>query len=244
METSLVQSCLPRSSLLRGHRLERLPSLPKVMSTLPTIEGSTYYLQMLDKVIESNNLTLEMLEEQEKTTSATFEEMKNQLKQIMASAKVSNSIIPMLQCSPPPDVTERQLALQVVDFPSIPLYVKRKFHITFRVINKNGDVVDFDQPLYCALSVLKVTADCEEVTETRTGIFYSGKPILRGQVAKGFRPQESMSFQGLVFLDISGPFPQGRFNLLVRCINFQDIKPLLIEGIRVKARKKRPEESF
>ena len=46
----------------------------------------------------------------------------------------------------------------------------------------------------------------------------------------------------LAFTDISSVYPHGRLNLLVQCVNSQRCKPLVIEGVRVKARKKHPDE--
>ena len=95
-----------------------------------------------------------------------------------------------------------------------------------------------------------MSSNAEEITQTR-----SGKPILRGQLTRGFKPKENLRFQGLVFWDISGPFPQGRVNLWIRCVNCEAIRlqsvrvslgvrPLMIEGVRVKARKKTLKRRF
>lgn len=213
--------------------LPRLPQLPQRLSLLSDYKSPVtlpfYLLAELDDLLEANSKVLEDLQTQERLTARAFEEMHRQLQS--------------LDCSQLPALVkpavETQFALQLVSFPTTPLYVKRKFDITFRLTAPASQSVSFDHSLYCALTVQKMTPNAEEVTKTR-----SGKPILRGQLVRGFAPKEPLSFQGLVFLDISGPFPQGRVNLLIRCVNFDCIRPLLIEGVRIKARKKCPGETF
>lgn len=210
---------LPRHELL-----PRFPSDEKAVVLL-----SSNLLIQLDDLLQANASVLEQLREQESKTEEAFEEMRLQL-QVLATHRLPITLVSPL---------EARWAFQLISFPTTPLYVKRKFDISFRLICASSQPVDFQQPLYCALTIHTMNSSADKITQTRTG-----KPILRGQLTRGFNPRENLLFPGLVFLDISGPFPQGRVNLLIRCVNCENIRPLVIEGVRVKARKKRPNETF
>ena len=139
---------------------------------------------------------------------------------------------------PVPAVPEDyEFALHLVGFPNTPLYIKRQFEVTFKIVSKNGADASAVFPLCCVLSVRKMDAENTEITEAR-----SGKPFLRGQLVQVFAQGPVMTFHNLVFTDISSLFPHGRVNLSVQCVNQQRFKQLLVEGVRVKARKKHPNE--
>jgi len=210
---------LPRNELL-----SRFPSDEKAAELL-----SSDLLTQLNDLVQTNAVVLELLRAQETKTEKAFEEMKSQL-HLLGIHQLQVTLSPPLQAC---------WAFQLVSFPTIPLYIKRKFDIQFRLIEASSQPVDFQQPLYCMLAILTMSSNAEEVTQTR-----SGKPILRGQLTRGFKPKENLRYQGLVFWDISGPFPQGRVNLWIRCVNCEAIRPLMIEGVRVKARKKTLKRRF
>ena len=79
----------------------------------------------------------------------------------------------------------------------------------------------------------------EEIKQTRVGT-----PLVKGSLIKTFQPDQDLILQNLMFKNISGHFPQGRVNLLIRSTSNPSIKPLFIEGVRVKARRKHPEEVY
>ena len=146
-------------------------------------------------------------------------------------------VLPQTPLSQLPDLDSQELALVLIDFPALPLYVKRRFSIHFKLVNRAGEVQSRDAKIICRLSVHKMTDRGEEIKRTRTGT-----PLIKGSQVKTFQPDQELILQNLMFKDISGHFPQGRVNLLIRMLSNPSIKPLFIEGIRVKARKKRPDE--
>lgn len=187
---------------------------------------------LLDLKLSRMSQALKELEAQTQAGEETEKELSGIVAQLLTAYKVPRAL--------PAPLTIQEcydFALQLVDFPNTPLYIKRPFDLSFKVMCKNGDSESTIFPLCCLLTVRKMDENNTEITKAR-----SGKPLLRGQLTQVFTQGPVMTFHGLVFTDISSLFSPGRVNLLVQCVNQQRFRPLLIEGVRVKARKKHPDE--
>lgn len=189
---------------------------------------------ILDDQIKHLSEGLEQLAAQSEAMSA----VENELSSVVAQ------LLPELKPQPCPAPVQEQFdfALQVIGFPNTPLYVKHRFNLSFRVISKTEDVCNVGYPLSCVLSVHRMDGKNSEIKKSRSGECYSGKEFLRGELSQVFTEGPIMTFPNLIFTDISSLFPQGRINILVQCLDNPRCKSLFIEGVRVKARKKRPDE--
>ena len=187
---------------------------------------------LLDLKLSRMNQALKELEAQTQVGEEAEKELSGIVAQLLAAYKLPRAI--------PVPLTKKEdydFALQLVDFPCTPLYIKRPFDLSFKVMSKDGDTECTIFPLCCLLSVRKMDENNTEITKAR-----SGKPFLRGQLTQVFAQSPVLTFRGLVFTDISSLFSPGRVNLLVQCVSQLRFRPLLIEGVRVKARKKHPDE--
>lgn len=203
-------------------------------SSLPLPKDTLY--ELLEAKIAQTNLALKQLDARTREAEETEREMEVVLEQLLAASK-----------PPKPPTTaaaEEQfdLALHLVEFPRTPLYVKRRFEVSFKLVGEESLKCGL-YPLQCTLSVRKMDSEGAEILNSRSGENYIGYPYLRGQLSKTFTEVPVMTFHRLVFNDISGVFPLGRVNIFIQCPEHPTkIKPLVIEGVRVKARKKRPDE--
>ena len=64
----------------------------------------------------------------------------------------------------------------------------------------------------------------------------SGKKILRGSTEATF-DNGLVVFNNIVINEASSHYPNNKFCLVIMCSNSQDIKPLILSGITVRARK-------
>lgn len=183
---------------------------------------------LLDLQLSRINRALEELQVQIQVGEETERELSGIVAQLLAPYHA-----PQVPAIP----EDYDFSLQLVGFPNTPLYIKRSFELTFKIVSKNGENASVLFPLCCVLSVRKMEAESTEITKAR-----SGKPFLRGQLTQVFPQGPLMTFHSLTFTDISSLFPHGRVNLVVQCFNRERVKQLLVEGVRVKARKKHPDE--
>lgn len=68
----------------------------------------------------------------------------------------------------------------------------------------------------------------------------SGSPLLVGCCTVQVTDLAKIYFRDLKFTDVSKYFAMGHVSLVVYCPDRSDIQPLLLEGIKIKARKRLP----
>lgn len=194
----------------------------------------------LGKCLENYASQLVLLDEQSRLMERMVGEIQCEVDKLKESRETRK--YPALPVTPLAQFTTSvasDLTLVLIDFPSIPLYLKRRFSIHFKLINRAGAAIERTEKLVCRLSIHKMTPAGEEIKRARTGT-----PLVKGSLVKTFKPQEDLVFRDLMFNDISSQFPQGRVNMLIRTPSNPSIKPLFMEGVRIKARKKRPDECY
>lgn len=233
MEFTAVPPKTPLRHLPTPWRSTSLLHLPTPFPAEYSLTSDVFFL--LDKQLQRITSGLQELAAQ----SQAMEAAENDLSRVLAQLLPDQAPHPVVSPAPP---EQHDFALQLVDFPIPPLYVKRRFDLSFKLITKNGELLCAESPLCCVLSVHKMDTENTEVKEARSGEIHTGRDFLRGQLTQVFTEGPVMTFRNLLFTDISSPFPQGRVNLFVHCLNLPHCKPLFVEGIRVKARKKRPDE--
>lgn len=211
----------------RGGALFRLPA-----PVYPQLSPHPEFNALLDLKLSRMDQALKELEAQTHAGEETEKELSSIVAKLLTAYKVPRALP-----SPLTIKEDYDFALQLVDFPITPLYIKRPFDLSFKVMRKNLDSESTIFPLCCLLSVRKMDDNNTEITKAR-----SGKPFLRGQLTRVFAQSNVMTFHDLVFTDISSLFSPGRVNIWVHCVSQQRFKPLMIEGVRVKARKKHPDE--
>lgn len=64
----------------------------------------------------------------------------------------------------------------------------------------------------------------------------SGKKILRGTVETGIENGE-IRFSNVVVNEVTSHYPNNKFCFVVSCLNSDGIKPLVVNGVTVRARK-------
>lgn len=190
---------------------------------------------LLDAKLQQMNLALKQLDAQTRAAEGTEREMGVILEQLIAASKPPKP----LRAAPEEHF---DLALHLVEFPRTPLYVKRCFDVSFKLVGVEN-IQNGLFPLQCTLTVRKMDSEGAEIVKSRSGENHIGYPYLRGQLSQTYQQAPVMTFRRLVFSDISSVFPQGRVNIFIQCPDYPTkIKALMIEGVRVKARKKRPDE--
>lgn len=232
--------CEPLSSLFRAFSastpFQRLPGLNSILSG----HNEREILVEMDKMVAKCGAQLELLDEQSRLMERIVEDLHSEVQNIREDKETSRKptlpVTPLSQLSTP---STSDLALALVDFPSLPLYLKRRFTVHFKLVNRAGVPQTRTEKLVCRLSVHKMTPTGEEIKRARTGT-----PLMKGSLVKTFKPEEDLVLKDLMFNDISCQFPQGRVNILIRTPSDPSIKPLFLEGVRIKARKKRPDECY
>lgn len=228
-QPNTVDQCL--SPLWTASREPRL--LPPICLGHAANSGVASFL---DLQLGQMGLVLQELDAQTRCMEQIERELSDTVAQILTSCS-----IPRVMQSHPALQEHYDFVFQLVGFPTLPLYVKRGFDLSFKVVSTSTtEVVEW--PLCCLLSVRRMDAGGVEITKARSGRPHVGKPFLRGNLTRIFSQGPIMTFTYLAFADISSLYPHGRVNLLVHCVNNQRCKPLLIEGVRIKARKKHPDE--
>ena len=194
----------------------------------------------MEKCIEKYGSQLVLLDEQSRLLERMVEEIQSEVERLKESKETRR--YPALPVTPLAQLTSSaasDLSLVLIDFPSLPLYLKRRFTVHFKLVNRSGETLRRTEKLVCRLSIHKMTPAGEEIKRARTGA-----PLIKGSLVKTFKPEEELVFRDLMFNDISSQFPQGRVNMLIRTPSNPSIKPLFMEGVRIKARKKRPDECY
>lgn len=201
-------------------------------SMLPVPEDSLNELMAAE--IQRMGLALKHLDAQTRAAEEVEGEMASVIAELVAASKPTKP----LRATP----TEHyDLALHLVEFPRTPLYVKRRFDVSFKLVGEESAQCGI-YPLQCTLCVRRMDSEGAEIVKSRAGKAHIGTAYLRGPLTQSFPQVPVMTFRRLVFSDISSVFPLGRVNLFIQCPDNPRVKQLLIEGVRVKARKKRPDE--
>ena len=195
----------------------------------------TSFLQLLDCQMERNARTLEVLREQERRSGEMCEEIREGIRRVTGEGKPRERTEGRKE-------EEADVYMQLVGFPRNPLFVRRRYELAFRFVSRSGHPLP--ATIFCSLSVCQASPQSEEVKFTRKGQSYSGKPFLSGELTKEFQSNSECVFDRVVFMDISRDFPMGRVNLVIRCVSLEGVRPICIEGVRIKARKKRPDEDY
>ena len=120
------------------------------------------YMRTVDMWIQRHNEALGVIEEQGRITETTFQSMKSDLHSLL-----SQQLPPIPPSSPCPD--PHAYALQLLSFPPSPLFIKRRFTICLRLINRNQDSVQWSTPLTYKVKVYRMPPDSREVTHSRAG---------------------------------------------------------------------------
>lgn len=190
--------------------------------------------ELLAAEIQRISLALKHLDAQTRVAEETQREMASVVAELVAASKPTKPLRAIA-------VEHYSLALHLVEFPRTPLYVKRRFDVSFKLVGVDSSHCGL-YPLQCTLTVRKMDSEGAEILKSRAGDNHIGTAYLRGQLTQSFPQAPVMTFRRLVFADISSVFPLGRVNIFIQCPSNPEIKQLLIEGVRVKARKKRPDE--
>lgn len=235
-----AKDCEALSSLFRSFShstpFQRLPGLNSILRDHQERES----LFEMEKMVEKCGEQLVLLDEQSRMLQRIVEDIDSEMGNLRENRETSRRptlpVTPLAQLSSP---STSDLSLALVDFPSLPLYLKRRFTVHFKLINRAGVQQTRTEKLICRLSVHKMTPAGEEIKRARTGT-----PLMKGSLVKTFKPGDDLVLKDLMFNDISCQFPQGRVNILIRTPSDPSIKPLFLEGVRVKARKKRPDECY
>ena len=230
---------LPKVHTDRDEVTQEVGRLPSLASVGQDLRGSDP-LYTVEEWLDMNQQVLRNLSLQSRMFESLFEDLDCQIRRVTESQESPRR--PVLPAAPRSVVSApdtQDLALALVSFPSIPLYARRLFTVRFKLVNRSGEIQPRDEKIVCRLSVHKMTDIGQEIKRTR-----EGTPLIKGSLVKTFQPDQDLILQTLMFKDISGLFPQGRVNLLIRATSNPSIKPLFIEGVRVKARKKHPDEVY
>ena len=196
-------------------------------------------LKAVEEEMDRRKEELKELDRQSRSIGRVLEEMEGMVEEITKEQSgPRRPTLPHTQLSRLPDPDTSDLTLVLLDFPSLPLYVKRRFDIHFQLVNRSGQVQTRHDKITFRLSVHKMTDRGEEIKRTR-----AGTSILQGSLVKTFHPHQQLTLQNVRFKDISWHFPHGRVNMMIRSTSHMDIKPLFVEGIRVKSKKKTSEEA-
>lgn len=84
-----------------------------------------------------------------------------------------------------------------------------------------------------ALKLFYASSPAVELVTTRRGA-----RLLWGDTTVEMEEEMTATFKSLCFTDVTSCFPLGRLYLVIHCPQRSDIKPLIVEGVRVKSRKK------
>lgn len=190
-------------------------------------EISGFGKDLLEEEIERLAATAEQLEMQTITAELLEAELRNMLGGIRTALRLP---------TPSPQPQTYDFALHLLACPTPPLYVRQSFDISLKLV-VSGNISTAAFPLQCRLSVRKMDVEKNEVKATRLG-----KPFLNGDLTQPCVQGQDIYFKELHFTDVSSIYPLGRVNLLFDCPDCPCVKQLLIEGVRVKSRKRRADE--
>lgn len=187
------------------------------------------FLSFLDTMVEHMGSQLMEIDLQSREVERTFRDIKKDVEEMLHIPK------------PQPQIVENPFlfAFHLVHFPAGSLYVKRRFEVAFRAVPRRMTSAVVPFPLYCHITIHKMTPENEEVPYTR-----KGEQMLCGELTRVFETDGELRMVGLAFYDITGHLPQGRVRLVVSCVNVATIQPLVIDGVRVKARKRDRSENI
>lgn len=186
-----------------------------------------------------------LLEEQMQRIAQGLLELNSQVRaSVQVGEEMTSLMIGLRSALQPPlplpvPVDDYDFMLSLVEFPRPPIYVKVSFNISFKLVPKRSLSESTCFPLKCILSARTMDVESKEISKTR-----ASKPFLRGMQDYVFKKGPVMMFKWVYFEDVSSIYPQGRVNLRIDCPECPRVKQLLIEGIRVKAKKRSPDELF
>ena len=219
---------------------QKLPLLVSVLEELDVArhisDPRAAFMTALDSLSTVNSELLSSLSTQEAEASKLFDEVR-----AVIQALIHQSQFQPLQkeiCVRPVagDGGKPAYALQLVSFPSNPLFILRRYTFVFKLVSLSGHPLP--PSFFCVLWLREATPSGTEIKLTRKGTVYTAMPFLNGQLTRQFSDGGSVVFPGIVFNDITKGLPNHRVSLVVRSVDVERVKPLAIEGIRVKARRR------
>ena len=156
------------------------------------------------------------------------ETRQSDLHEILDSASLLNHLLPS---------AHYDYALRLYsDFRS-PIYKNKPFSLELKAIDPCRAPLVITSPLTFEVLVFKATLPLTEVTTVDTPEGREGTTFLTGQTRVGVANSEIILFRDLMFSDVTSNYPENWVFVVVKCVEEQRIKPLVLEGVRIKARK-------
>jgi hypothetical protein len=123
---------------------------------------------------------------------------------------------------------EFDYALKLFSDFRLPMFKGQEFNLLLRITNKMGQVQRFDFPIFCSLKIYKATKPLEDVT--------SEAALLEGTTGKEFPGTSDINFPNLMFNEITANISPGWVFLYVSVDTMDNVRPLVLESVRVKSR--------
>ena len=239
-ETQETHARLPPASLVDGMNVWDCPD-----ALFASLASST----SPDEAIKCTDKALALMASQSLELTVLVSNLEQEFRSIPKSVISETSVRSQNEQQAPSTFGECHYALKFSKFPSMPLYTKRRYDFEVRIHPKNSTVPPINYPFFCHsspyfrhMSVRQMTPDLPEVPLVSNGTVHAGRKLLKGETTRICRTGSVLSFEGISFRDVSRRFPQGRAILKIECIGRQGIRSLLFEGLRIKVRKRLPNE--
>ena len=112
------------------------------------------------------------------------------------------------------------------------LIKRRQFSLAVKITPVSEEVGDISG-CHMALKLFYASSPATELANTRRGA-----RLLWGDTVIAASAEGQAEFKSLCFTDVTSCFPLGRLYLVIHVLERADIKALVVEGVRVKSRKK------
>ena len=194
-----------------------------------TLDRQWQVLKEITEKIKGTNEIVSDLEQEVNAMKRAFksEEQKSQLVREAPSAidVFTPSLLIDTKCGEKKDF---EYALKLVSDFRLPLYVGQEFNLALRIMKKDGQAQRFEFPFFCSLKVYKATQPLEDVT--------SENSLLEGPTGKEFLGIEDIEFSNLMFTRGTAELGPGWVFVYVSVDTMDNVKPLVLENVRVKVR--------
>jgi hypothetical protein len=118
----------------------------------------------------------------------------------------------------------------VSEFPSV-IFKERGFPLHINIVDTSGCKVEILANLSLSVSLFTMENPPKALKNN-----ISGKKIIRGTIEAVVENGEAL-FTNVVINEVTSHYPNNKFCFVVMCNNSQEVKPLVISGITVRARK-------
>mmetsp|Transcript_25378 Transcript_25378/g.24994 ORF Transcript_25378/g.24994 Transcript_25378/m.24994 type:complete len:137 (+) Transcript_25378:306-716(+) len=125
-----------------------------------------------------------------------------------------------------------QYSIQLENQLSSNIYKERGFSLTLSVRNKDGQRISISES-----QKFKVLVFSMDNPPKLLQLNISGKKILRGTTEASMQEDSTVTFSNVVINEVTSHYVNDSFYLVVVCENSNEVKPLAISNVCVKARK-------